>query len=85
MNDSLTARMLAASKKQIIGQIALAQENRSGLMLSIGKSLLHFDKVDSYEETYADVEEITSSDLQEAAQNVFASRNISSLAYFPEN
>jgi predicted Zn-dependent peptidase len=82
--DQLTPRMLSAAKKQIIGQIALAQENRGGLMLSIGKSLLHFDRVDSFEEIHAEVEEITAAEILATAQKVFAPTNINTLAYFPE-
>ena len=82
--DALTPRMLTAAKKQILGQIALAQEHRGGLMLSIGKSLLHFDRVDSFEEIQAEVEGITAAEIQGTAQRVFAPSNINTLAYFPE-
>lgn len=80
----LTSTMLNAAKKQIIGQLALSQENRGGLMLSIGKSLLHFDRVDSFEEIKTEVEEISAQEIQDAAQKVFDSSNINTLAYFPE-
>mgnify|MGYP003988485951 CR=1 FL=1 len=69
---------------RVLGQIALAQEHRGGLMLSIGKSLLHFDRVDSFEEIQAEIEGITATEIQQTAQRVFAPENINTLAYFPE-
>jgi predicted Zn-dependent peptidase len=84
VQETLTPRMLTAAKKQILGQIALAQEHRGGLMLSIGKSLLHFDRVDSFEEIQAEIEGITATEIQQTAQRVFAPENINTLAYFPE-
>lgn len=82
--DRLTPRMLTAAKKQILGQIALAQEHRGGLMLSIGKSLLHFNRVDSFEEIQTEVEDITAAEIQNTAQRIFDPKNINTLAYFPE-
>lgn len=83
VEQHLTPRSLALAKKQLIGQIALAQENRASLMLSLGKSLLHFDRVDTFAEMEEDLMSITEADLQELASEVFAPERLSTLAYTP--
>jgi len=73
---------LAMAKKQIKGQIALAQENGSNVMLSLGKSLLFNNKVDSIVEVFEAIDKITPNELLEIANEVFDSKNLSQLNYF---
>ncbi|MEZ4722313.1 MAG: pitrilysin family protein [Flavobacteriales bacterium] len=82
-DNSLTPRALVAAKKQLLGQIALAQEQLVNMMLSAGKSLLHFDAVDSYEEIEAKVMGISSESVRLMAEQVFASDNQNLIAYMP--
>jgi predicted Zn-dependent peptidase len=72
---------LSKAKKQLMGQIALAQESNGNLMLSLGKSLLHFDRVDTLEQVYQKIEAITEKDLQETANEVFTPEQLSLLTY----
>ncbi|MEX2595861.1 MAG: pitrilysin family protein [Salibacteraceae bacterium] len=79
----LTSRMLDAAKKQMIGQIALGQENRVSLMLAMGKSLLQFDRIDSFEEIKEDVFSIKADELSSLAQETFVDAELSFLSYIP--
>ena len=81
---SLSDRVLSVSKKQLIGQIALSQENRANLMLSLGKALLQFDKVDQFEEIQDQVHEITADEIQVLAAETFDDNSLASLSYVPE-
>jgi len=81
---SLSDRVLSVSKKQLIGQIALSQENRANLMLSLGKALLQFDKVDQFEEIQEQVHEITADEIQVLAAETFDDNSLASLSYVPE-
>lgn len=81
---SLSDRVLSVSKKQLIGQIALSQENRANLMLSLGKALLRFDKVDQFEEIQDQVHEITADEIQVLAAETFDDNSLASLSYVPE-
>ena len=81
---SLSDRVLSVSKKQLIGQIALSQENRANLMLSLGKALLQFDKVDQFEEIQEQVREITADEIQVLAAETFDDNSLASLSYVPE-
>jgi predicted Zn-dependent peptidase len=77
----MSVRHLHEAKKQIIGQIALAQDSGSAIMFNLGKSLLLFNRIDSLEYIFNKVEEITSKQFQDIAQEVFDPKRMSSLTY----
>lgn len=73
------------AKEQLKGQIALAQENKASVMLSIGKSLLIYDKVDTLEQVYKDIESVTSFELQEISNEIFDVNKLSWLRFIAED
>ncbi len=73
---------LERAKRQLIGQIAISSENNSALMLTLGKSLLAFDKVDSIEEIVARIRAVKADDVLEIANLVWDPLNISRLIYY---
>ncbi|WP_417592695.1 M16 family metallopeptidase [Owenweeksia hongkongensis] len=79
----LGTMQLTKAKRQILGQIAMGQENNASLMLALGKSLLVFDRVDTFEEIRAKIEGITSEDLQDVANEILAPEQMSSIVYKP--
>ena len=74
---------LSKAKRQILGQIAMAQENNASLMLALGKSLLTFDRIDTFEEIRDKIEQITADDLLEVANEILAPEQLSTLVYKP--
>ena len=72
---------LSRAKKQLIGQLAISTENREDLMLSLGKSLLFFNKVDSMEVIFERIEKIVSSEILDMANEVFDEPQSSILIY----
>lgn len=80
-DQTLGTAQLHKAKKQIIGQIAISQQNNAIEMLSLGKSLLLFDRVDTLDEIYKKFDSVSSQDLLEMANSVFAPENISTLIY----
>ena len=72
---------LSKAKKQLTGQIAIASENKESLMMSFGKSYLHFNKVDSLQEIYHKIEAVTSDQLIEIANEIFDAKSFSKLVY----
>lgn len=72
---------LSNAKRQIKGYIARGYENHENLMLSLGKSLLTFDKIETLEETYKKIDVITSSQLLDIANQVFDKSALSTLIY----
>lgn len=69
------------AKQQLIGQIALAQESGSGIMMALGKSLLMYDRVDGLEEVFRKIQGVTAAELQDIANEVFDEACLSSLTY----
>ena len=68
----LTSRQLSMAKKQFIAQLAISSESNESYMLSAGKSLLTHDEIDTMEQVYAKVRELTAAQLTEVAEEVFS-------------
>jgi predicted Zn-dependent peptidase len=77
----LTNAQLIKAKRQILGQIAISLENNENLMLSMGKSLLIFNRVDTLEEIRAKYDSITAKDLLNVANDIFNKDRLSYLIY----
>jgi predicted Zn-dependent peptidase len=72
---------LSKAKNQIKGYLARGYENHESLMLSLGKSLLVFNKIERIEVTYKKIDDITSSELIETANAIFDPSKLSTLIY----
>ncbi len=72
---------LTRAKNQMIGQIAISTENNENLMLSIGKSFLLYNRIDSLEELYQKVESITAEELLEVANEILNKDLLTTLMY----
>jgi predicted Zn-dependent peptidase len=79
--DALGSLQLSKAKKQILGQVAIMSENNEALMLSMGKSLLVFDRVDTIEEIRKKIEAITSMQILESANEILNPDSLSVLKY----
>ncbi len=77
----ISALQLHKAKKQLIGQLAIAAESNESQMLSIGKSLLIYNAVDSQEEVARKINTITAESLQEVANEVFDKNQLSTLIF----
>jgi predicted Zn-dependent peptidase len=77
----LTDSQLIKAKRQILGQIAISLENNENLMLSMGKSYMVFNKVDSFEEVSRKYNVINAKELQEVANELFNQEKLSYLVY----
>jgi predicted Zn-dependent peptidase len=82
--EPMKDRTLNIAQKQLLGQIALSQENRVSLMMSAGRSLLLFDRIDSFQEIKDDVMTITAEEVRKLAEETFLSAPLSYLTYIPE-
>ncbi|MBW8334405.1 MAG: insulinase family protein [Prolixibacteraceae bacterium] len=72
---------LSRAKKQLIGQLAISTENREDLMLSIGKSYLFFDRVDTLETIFKKIEAIGCAEILEIANEILDEPQSSTLIY----
>ncbi|MBP9152340.1 MAG: insulinase family protein [Flavobacteriales bacterium] len=72
---------LHKAKQQLLGQVAIGQENNQSQMLGIGKSILAFDEVRTWKEIANQIEELTSSQLLKIANEVLNEKDFSYLIY----
>ena len=81
INQPLTESQLQKAKMQLKGHMALSMDSNAGIMLNFGKSLLVFDQIDTLQEIYEHIDQITSADIQELAKTYFNSENLSTLVF----
>lgn len=72
---------LHKAKQQLIGQIAIAQESNASLMLGFAKTFLLFDRVETFAEMRARIENLDASTLRDIAAEIFHEPGLSSLVY----
>ncbi|MDG5799127.1 pitrilysin family protein [Marinilabiliaceae bacterium ANBcel2] len=69
------------AQRQLKGQIAIANENKENLMLSIGKSYMLYNRVDTLEDICKKIDRITAADILEVANKVLNPDDLSYLIY----
>jgi len=72
---------LSKAKNQIKGYLARGYENHESLMLSLGKSMLVFNKIDTIDDICKKIDGITASELLETANDIFEPAKLSTLIY----
>jgi predicted Zn-dependent peptidase len=77
----LGAIQLSKAKNQIKGYLARGYENHESLMLSLGKSLVIFNKIDSIEDLCKKIDAVSASELLETANEIFEPSKMSTLIY----
>jgi predicted Zn-dependent peptidase len=75
---------LAAAKEQLLGQVAMAEENNLNYMMMIARSLLDLGKITPVEEVFAKVRDISAAKLQELANEMFDEDKMSYLFMEPK-
>jgi predicted Zn-dependent peptidase len=68
-------------KLQLMGQMAIANEQKENLALSLGKSFMRYGKIDDLETIHQKIEAITAEKLQEIANEIFNPEKMSVLKY----
>jgi predicted Zn-dependent peptidase len=80
-NVPLGTLQLQQAKKQLIGQIAIANESNLNRMLAAGKTFLHDDQADTMEETGEKIEAVTRDEILDVANEVLAPEGLSLLVF----
>src|SRR5690606_20572427 len=76
---------LHQAKQKFTGQIALSEENRMGVLISMAKSLLDFNKIDSLEEVFSKLNKVTSEEMIAIANEIFDPKVLNKLIFSPED
>lgn len=72
---------LQKAKNQMQGNIARAWENHENHMLAMGKNVLIFNRMESFEDLYGKINNLSAYDLLEIANEVFSENKLSTLIY----
>ncbi|MBR9998560.1 MAG: insulinase family protein [Cyclobacteriaceae bacterium] len=71
------------AKQQIMGQLAIAEENNVNLMLMMGRSLLDIHKIETLEEVFDKISRITSFQVMEVANEIYEKEKLNYLIFQP--
>jgi predicted Zn-dependent peptidase len=77
----ISSTRLTYSRRQLLGQIAIASENSENLMLNIAKSHLLFNKVDSLKDISEKLEAVDANKLRDIANELFDPSKLNTLIY----
>ena len=72
---------ISKAKKQLVGQLAMSQENHEDLMLTLGKSFLIYNRMEGLETIYKKINAITSEEVRAIANEVLDFDQLSMLIY----
>ena len=81
IDSEISQSLLNRSKRQIIGQLILSQENRENTILSSAKQFMAFNKVSDIEEVKEKYMAVTAKEVLEMAQKYFVKENLSEIIY----
>ncbi|QPH38113.1 M16 family metallopeptidase [Pedobacter endophyticus] len=79
----LNELQLQKAKNKFIGQIALSEENRIGLIISMAKSLIDHNKIDSLEEVFEKINKVTTKEVAQIVDEVLAPEQLNIFTFSP--
>lgn len=79
----LGVRQLSSAKKQFQGQIVMADENRSSLLVHIGKGILRHGRAETLQEVLQRIEKISDADILEVANEILQEDQFSYRTFLP--
>ena len=80
-DTTLTSAQLQRALRQLEGQMAISAENQENNALAMAKQMLYHHHAPAWQETFAKVQLITPTQLQDVANEVFAPEKIYTLLY----
>ena len=80
-DTTLTSAQLQRALRQLEGQMAISAENQENNALAMAKQMLYHHHAPAWQETFAKVQQITPTQLQDVANEVFAPEKIYTLLY----
>jgi predicted Zn-dependent peptidase len=71
-------------KQKFIGQIALGEENRMGVIMSMAKNLIAFNHIHTLEEIFHKINAVTAEQLLEISNEIFDNEKMITLLFEPK-
>ncbi|MBE5317802.1 insulinase family protein [Pedobacter sp. MR2016-19] len=79
----LNELQLQKAKHKFIGQIALGEENRIGLIISMAKSLIDHDKIDSLETVFEKINAVTTTQMADVTHEILDIEQLNIFTFCP--
>ena len=79
----LNELQLQKAKNKFIGQIALSEENRIGLIISMAKSLIDHNKIDSLETVFEKINAVTTKQMAEVTDEILNIEQLNIFTFCP--
>jgi predicted Zn-dependent peptidase len=79
--EKLGTLQLHYAKKQFLGQLAISNESKLNEMLSLGRSALFFEEIETLEEAIRSFENITSEKIIEVSNEILVPEQFSTLVF----
>ena len=79
----LTDVQLHKAKQKFIGQIALGEENRIGLIVSMAKSLIDYDNIDDLQTVFNKIQAVSRPEMADIINEILDEKNLSALTFYP--
>jgi predicted Zn-dependent peptidase len=76
---------LQKAKNKFIGQIALSEENRIGVIIAMAKSLIDHNKIDSLQEVFDKINAVNTKEIAQIVDEVLDKDKLSILTFSPIN
>lgn len=83
--ERMGVKQLAAAKEQLLGHIAMAEENNMSFMMMMARNLLDLGRVTPLEEIFDRVKNTRATQLQEIANDIFDEDKLSFLRMQPQS
>ncbi len=80
-DTTLTSAQLLRALRQLEGQMAISAENQENNALAMAKQMLYHHHAPAWQDTFAKVQQITPTQLQDVANEVFDTEKIYTLLY----
>jgi predicted Zn-dependent peptidase len=80
-NEPMGVLQLSQAKRQLIGQIEIANESNLNYLMALGKALLHDYRLSQPDEIRKNIEAVTAGQIMETAQEVFDPVRLSQLVF----
>ncbi|MFD1256804.1 M16 family metallopeptidase [Mucilaginibacter terrae] len=83
-DNKLGTLQLHQAKQKFVGQIALAEENRLSLIISMAKSLIDFNSIDTLQQLFDRIEATTAEQVLEISNEIFDASRLVTLLFEPK-
>src|SRR5690606_19869065 len=76
---------LQQAKRKFIGQIALGEENRTGVITSMAKNILEYGYIETLEQIFSRINDVSAAHIEVIANEMLLPGELSRLIFIPED